>query len=558
MQRDDNTHMSDASAPVSVQAWSSPRAARAATGVPSPSASASVSSSAAPPPPPSPAQSARMREAQNFFQRVVKQELQVLLARGVEREVAVRKLLHRIVESTLEPEAADVRRVMKQFQMNYDDAVRALIVKQEIGRLKRQGMDAFAAIEELTRKMQRVLTVERGAAPADHSAESTRLVVGDTTPSQVKPQSEPKRPNRGKGDLEAQAAERSESARHWGRSGETSSDSTQQDRTDCSGADADSSSSGSPDGDAELEEVEEKEHDDDEGAVAAAAEADGNAAPAASSESKLSPLSLCQRIDNVSISSDPSNKFVGVPPPSSGTATLADAASASATATDDARDASVEASATSDRASGDNSASAGLQSPRSRSPTSSNSSPALVSRKRRAAPVGVDGKSGSHHHHHLHQQHHTGPSTFPLFPSSKKQKLMEVGDGFLSVVSRKFAKAPSDSSVPSSSSSALKGSSVGTASGGAGGGSGSGAGGVGLAVNPHKRRRELAPPRSPGVEYPVSDDDELATAAHIVRLTKRHKSHRAAAEIAPEPVAVSSADSAGGESDGEPAGPAST
>lgn len=69
-------------------------------------------------------------DAQGYFQRVVKQELQELLASGVEREVAVKRLLHRIVECTEEPEPSDVRRVMKQFQMNYDDAVRALIVKQ--------------------------------------------------------------------------------------------------------------------------------------------------------------------------------------------------------------------------------------------------------------------------------------------------------------------------------------------------------------------------------------------------------------------------------------------
>lgn len=75
-------------------------------------------------------QSAKMMDAQGYFQRVVKQELQVLLASGVEREVAVKMLLHRIVECTEEPEPSDVRRVMKQFQMNYDDAVRALIVKQ--------------------------------------------------------------------------------------------------------------------------------------------------------------------------------------------------------------------------------------------------------------------------------------------------------------------------------------------------------------------------------------------------------------------------------------------
>lgn len=77
-----------------------------------------------------PHQSARMMDAQGQFQKVVKQELQVLLASGMDRDVAVKWLLHRIVESTQEPEAVDVKRVMKQFQMNHDDAVRALIVKQ--------------------------------------------------------------------------------------------------------------------------------------------------------------------------------------------------------------------------------------------------------------------------------------------------------------------------------------------------------------------------------------------------------------------------------------------
>ncbi|KAI9980476.1 hypothetical protein PInf_026336 [Phytophthora infestans] len=97
--------------------------------------------------------SARMLEAQRNFQSVVKQELQTLLEGGTKREEAVKLLLRRIVASTEPPEATAVRGVMRQFQMNYDDAVRALIVKQELGRLKRQGLDSFAAIEELTRKM---------------------------------------------------------------------------------------------------------------------------------------------------------------------------------------------------------------------------------------------------------------------------------------------------------------------------------------------------------------------------------------------------------------------
>ncbi len=73
---------------------------------------------------------AKMKQAQAYFQTIVKQELEVLLSQNVDREIAVKQLLHRIVQSTDEPLDSDVKRVMKQFQMQYDDAVRALIVKQ--------------------------------------------------------------------------------------------------------------------------------------------------------------------------------------------------------------------------------------------------------------------------------------------------------------------------------------------------------------------------------------------------------------------------------------------
>lgn len=134
-------------------------------------------------------QSAKMRDAQSAFQRVVKHELQALLASGMDRSIAVKQLLHRIVECTEEPPEADVQRVMKQFQMHHDDAVRALIVKQEIGRLKSQGMDAFAAIEELTRKMQRtcpspgIAEDEAQLSEADKSVDDESEVGGASNSS---------------------------------------------------------------------------------------------------------------------------------------------------------------------------------------------------------------------------------------------------------------------------------------------------------------------------------------------------------------------------------------
>ncbi|KAG2778033.1 hypothetical protein PC129_g20866 [Phytophthora cactorum] len=121
--------------------------------------------------------SARMLEAQRTFQSVVKQELQMLLGSGTKREEAVKLLLRRIVASTEPPEAAAVRGVMRQFQMNYDDAVRALIVKQELGRLKRQGLDSFAAIEELTRKMRSREEIEQEEEQVEQQVEHKDSLV---------------------------------------------------------------------------------------------------------------------------------------------------------------------------------------------------------------------------------------------------------------------------------------------------------------------------------------------------------------------------------------------
>ncbi|KAH9111194.1 hypothetical protein AeMF1_014235 [Aphanomyces euteiches] len=106
----------------------------------------------------------KMMEAQSLFRRVVKAELQLLLDQGIARDVAVKNLLQRIVKCATEPSESEVRKVMYQFQMNRDDAVRALIVKQELARLKQRGLDSFAAIEELTLKMQLLLPL----SPTSH------------------------------------------------------------------------------------------------------------------------------------------------------------------------------------------------------------------------------------------------------------------------------------------------------------------------------------------------------------------------------------------------------
>jgi hypothetical protein len=95
-------------------------------------------------------------EAQKSFRRVVKNQLQVLLKSGVTREEAVQQLLKRIVLCVEVPPLEQIEQVMSQFHMQKEDAIRALIVKQELVRLRKHGLDPLSAIEELTQKMQRL------------------------------------------------------------------------------------------------------------------------------------------------------------------------------------------------------------------------------------------------------------------------------------------------------------------------------------------------------------------------------------------------------------------
>lgn len=94
-------------------------------------------------------------QAQDIFRKVVKTELDALMAKGIERDVAVEALLSRIVQVRDDgPTVLEIRHVMRTCSLNEEDATRALIVKQELRRLKQRGCNPFEAIEELTCKMQ--------------------------------------------------------------------------------------------------------------------------------------------------------------------------------------------------------------------------------------------------------------------------------------------------------------------------------------------------------------------------------------------------------------------
>lgn len=95
-----------------------------------------------------------IHEVKSYFCSLVKQELNNLVEQGVPHEVAVKSLLSRIVQNIQHPNEDDVVQVMSLHSMNRDDAVRALIVKHELARLKLLGLDVIEAVNELTDKIK--------------------------------------------------------------------------------------------------------------------------------------------------------------------------------------------------------------------------------------------------------------------------------------------------------------------------------------------------------------------------------------------------------------------
>ncbi|KAG6623210.1 uncharacterized protein IUM83_06463 [Phytophthora cinnamomi] len=351
--------------------------------------------------------SARMLEAQRAFQSVVKQELQLLLEDGARREDAVKLLLRRIVASTEPPEAAAVRGVMRQFQMNYDDAVRALIVKQELGRLKRQGLDSFAAIEELTRKMR---SREAEGAAQDEAQQEEKV-------EQMAEEVERK-------PILAEQKEEEEEEK-----GEEEEEEKEEEAEDAS-----------------TNEVEtEKDGEEAVKPGEAAMPAAEMASPTSEKDGNETSLSLCQRIGQVSISS--------------GNTPERD----SAEEHDDDQEAIEDTDGEENESAGEKNKAVFKSPLRVRSPSNANLADLTPqSRKRRAAfgiqydPAGNSRDSSS------------GRTVKPLFPSLKKQKLCaEVGDGFLQVVTRK-SKPTSSTLSKSTSAAGLSGS---PPNGGKGGGS---------------------------------------------------------------------------------------
>ncbi|KAI9920537.1 hypothetical protein PsorP6_015787 [Peronosclerospora sorghi] len=397
--------------------------------------------------------SGRMMEAQRTFQMVVKQELQMLLLNGTKREEAVKLLLRRIVASTDTPEATAVRNVMRQFQMNYDDAVRALIVKEELGRLKRHGLDSFAAIEELTRKMR--------------SREDETEQVDEH-------------------NNKVDAIEHHKEIRRRQEESVPSVDEGEQPRDFLSEEEKN---------DIAQEGVQDAKNDGTKSCKVMPAAEMGS--PTTERDGNETSMSLCQRIGQVSISSEKC--------PEIGTILECDDGRLESNEeTDGGESESVTGRDKTDS-----------KSPRKkRSPSQSKNLTDLTphSRKRRAV---------------FELQHKTDPNSCsnnvqPIFPSLKKQKkCAEVGDGFLEIVSRKAKPTSTNSS---------KGKAV---TGGAGTSPNGGKSGVSMRSDQNtksilKRQRVSPTGMADSDEFPIAEDFNVSHVHHRHHAhhhhSKRHKS----------------------------------
>ena len=97
---------------------------------------------------------AELEQRQSEFRSAVTAEVVKLQASGLDRAAAVKILLRRIAGDFSSPRQREVQSVIDRYGISRLGAMRALIVKQEIGRLKRGGLDTLSAIEELTFKMK--------------------------------------------------------------------------------------------------------------------------------------------------------------------------------------------------------------------------------------------------------------------------------------------------------------------------------------------------------------------------------------------------------------------
>jgi len=115
--------------------------------------------------------------AQLEFQKEVKHQLDVLQSNGMARAKAVALLLERITKGPVTmPNIPAIATMIKTHKVNQEDAIRALIVRAEIRRLQKQGLDTLAAVQEITRRLKSITQSEK-ATQKSPSGSTTRVAT---------------------------------------------------------------------------------------------------------------------------------------------------------------------------------------------------------------------------------------------------------------------------------------------------------------------------------------------------------------------------------------------
>jgi hypothetical protein len=290
-----------------------------------------------------------------------------------------------------------------------------------LGRLKRKGMDSFAAIEELTRKMQRI------PVPSDTDTDADASPSSDVKPSEVVDESsdENARAEEAVSSLGVEDTKEATVIQHAEGVEVDAADAAADNGT----GDAHVSAAIATDDGTSAPNAVVVQVDQDEGH----AQDEEGAEKDVEKQLNLSSLTLCQRIDKVSISSA-------------------------------ATRASLSGQLKGDDSPGATSQDAGTQSPRpaAKHSSASASTPPPTSHRhtrKRRAPFGLHGRSNSNGsdgsispERHVTMSSSLSNRSHDLYPSVKKQKLCEVGDGFLSMLSRKAKhQTPPESPAASSS-----------------------------------------------------------------------------------------------------------
>mmetsp|Transcript_12054 Transcript_12054/g.19628 ORF Transcript_12054/g.19628 Transcript_12054/m.19628 type:complete len:220 (-) Transcript_12054:44-703(-) len=109
----------------------------------------------------------RLKEAQIAFQQVTKKASEELQLHGMSENDAVKVLLGRIASKRCNPSKEQVEEFSATHGVSEIHALRALIVGEELRRLRRLGFDSLAAVEEITRKVQLSYNSNKDSRPVE-------------------------------------------------------------------------------------------------------------------------------------------------------------------------------------------------------------------------------------------------------------------------------------------------------------------------------------------------------------------------------------------------------